>query len=330
MGILTQRLVGSLDYLAGDLVVSLNIEAKAMMLCGHSDWAWFGIFSFAVIACLAVKATAFEKPRMLMVTQSKGYQHAVVTRGEQLISPAEKAIKKLAAESGSFEVDFSQDAQAHVTKENLQNYDIVVFYTSGDLPINKADLRYLLGEWVKQPGHGFIGIHSASDTFKEYQPYWDFVGGTFNGHPWDQNSVVAITVHDPAHPAAKPFGKEFELQEEIYQYVNWQPQKVRVLMSLDMEKTQLKRPYHVPVAWVKQVGEGKLFYTNLGHRRETWENPLFIKSLEGAIGWIVGAADGKSIPNPDVSDRQDQLSKKAAEEVGITLQSLQAEERAQR
>lgn len=273
------------------------------------------------IGLQADEPVATEKPRMLMVTQSKGFAHQSVKRQEQLISPAEKAMKQLAHRSGLFEVDFSQDAAAHLTRENLQNYDIVAFYTSGDLPVDSDDLKYFLNEWVKQPGHGFLGFHSASDTYKEHEPYWDFVGGTFDSHPWTSNAEVTLVVHDPDHPTMKPFGKEFEIQEEIYQYQHWQPSKVRVLMSIDMSKTETKRPYHVPVAWVKQVGEGRMYYNNLGHRPETWKNEQFLKSIEGAIGWFQGTENGESTPNPEVSKQQQTLSEEAARAAGDSAES---------
>ena len=263
-----------------------------------------------------------------MVTQSKGWVHQSVKREDQLISPAEKAMKKLAHESGLFDVDFSQDAATHLTRENLQKYDIVAFYTSGNLPVAPDDLKYLLEEWVKQPGHGFIGFHSASDTYKEHQPYWDFIGGTFTGHPWNQNTTVTLTVHDTAHPTMKPFGSEIELKEEIYQYKNWQPEKVRVLMSIDMSKTELKRPYHVPVAWVKQIGEGRMYYNNLGHRPDTWENEQFLKSIEEAVRWFQKPVPGDAAPNPEVSAQQHKRSEVASHAAGITLESLEAKRRA--
>ena len=268
-----------------------------------------------------------EKPRMLMVTQSAGFRHQPVNRGDQLMSPAEKAMQKLAYRTKLFDVDFTQDVATHLTRENLQNYDIVAFYTSGDLPVASDDLKYLLDEWVRQPGHGFIGFHSASDTYKKHEPYWDFIGGTFNGHPWTQNSKVTITVHDTGHPTMKPFGNEIEITDEIYQYVNWQPEKVRVLMSLNMAKTGIKRPYHVPVAWVKQVGEGRMYYNNLGHRPETWENEKFLASIEGAIRWFQGTETGEATPNPEVSREQDQISVAAAKAAGITPDSLEAQRR---
>lgn len=276
----------------------------------------------------ADEPTAPQSHRMLMVTQSAGYRHGPVKRGEQLISPAEKAMKQIAHRTGLFDVDFTQDVATHLTRENLQNYDLVVFYTSGNLPIAPENLKYLLEEWVRQPGHGFLGFHSASDTFKKHEPYWDFIGGTFDGHPWGQNTSVTLTIHDTEHPAMKPFGTELVLKEEIYQYVNWQPKKVRVLMSLDMAKTDKKMPYHVPVAWVKQIGEGRMYYNNLGHRNDTWENEQFLKSIEGAVRWIQGTEEGDATPNPDVSREQHRLSVQAAKADGITVNSIESERRA--
>jgi uncharacterized protein len=264
---------------------------------------------------------------MLMITQSAGFVHQPVKRGGAPMPGAEMAMTLLGRESGEFIVDCSQDAASAVTKENLQNYDIVTFYTTGDLPIAEDDLNYLLRDWVRQKGHGFIGFHSATDTYKNNQLYWDFIGGSFDGHPWGQNTEINITVHDTTHPAIKPFGGEFAYREEIYQYRNWQPDKVHVLMSLDMGKTQTKRPYHVPIAWCKQVGEGKLFYNNLGHRDDTWQDEKFLKSIVGAVRWIVGKEEGSALPNPEVSQQQHQHSVDEAVKVGITPESLAAAEK---
>ena len=60
--------------------------------------------------------------------------------------------------------------------------------------------------------------------------------------------TVTVTVHDTAHPVSSPWGNEFVIKDEIYRFKNWQPEKVRVLMSLNMAKTKKKEPYHVPIA----------------------------------------------------------------------------------
>ena len=245
------------------------------------------------------------KTRVLMLTQSKGYTHGSVKRKGQDLAPAEVAMIQLGKQSGLFTVDCTQDAAADLTKENLKNYDIVMFYTTGMLPIKEADMQYFLNDWLKQKGHGFIGFHSATDTYKTYKPYWDMIGGSFNGHPWNANNTVTITVHDTDHPAMKPFGKEFQFKDEIYQYKNWQPEKVHVLMSLNMEKSNPKRPYQVPVAWAKEWGQGKVFVNNLGHNPQTWANPVFQNSVIGAIKWIRGDSPAAVPVNPELSKRED-------------------------
>ena len=113
------------------------------------------------------------------------------------------------------------------------------------------------------------------------------IGGTFNGHPWNAGDTVAISVHDTKHPASRMWGDEFTIKDEIYQYQHWQPEKVHVLMSLDMAKCKPKRPYQVPISWVKDYGQGKVFYTNLGHREETWTDKRFLASVEGCREAIV-------------------------------------------
>lgn len=252
-----------------------------------------------------------KKVKMLMLTQSVGFKHGSVNRAEgQELSPAEIAVTQLAQQSGLFDVHCTQDAAADFTKENLKNYDLVFFYTTGKLPIKDADLDYFFKEWLPAKGHGFIGAHSATDTYGDYQPYWDMIGGTFDGHPWGSGTTVTITVHEPQHPAVAMWGPEFQIRDEIYQYKNWQPEKVRVLMSLNMEKCEPKGDRHVPVSWVKQYGDGKVFYTNLGHNPETWTNKTFVKHLEGGIRWVLGLERGDAKPNPELSNAENAAVRK--------------------
>ena len=249
--------------------------------------------------------------RVLFVTQSAGFRHRAVTRRGGQLAPAEQTMQELAVSSNLFRVDCTQDVQRDFTKENLANYQIVMFYTTGKLPIPKQTLDWFLNVWLKQQGHGFLGVHSATDTFKDYRPYWDMIGGTFNGHPWGANSRVTITVHEPDHPICRPWGREFEIRDEIYRFRNWQPHKVRVLMSLNMEKTALKAPYHVPVAWVKQYGKGRVAYISLGHRVDVWHNPKYRQCLLGAIRWLLGLEPGSAEPNPALSAAEEQKARQA-------------------
>ena len=273
-----------------------------------------GLAAGAALTISPWMSFAEDKPKakMLMLTQSAGFKHGSVSRKGTDLSPSEIAITQLGQQTGLYTVHCTQDAAADFTKANLQNYDIVFFYTTGNLPIKREDLDYFFKEWLPAKGHGFLGAHSSSDTYHNEQLYWDMIGGTFNGHPWNAGETVTVAIHDQKFPAMIPFGAEFQIKDEIYQYKNWQPEKVHVLASLDMSKCKTKAPYHVPVAWAKEYGAGRVFYNNMGHNPETWANPTVVKSWEAAIRWVMGLEQADVTPNPEVSKAEEEKAKAAA------------------
>src|SRR5262249_29693662 len=60
--------------------------------------------------------------RILMVTQSAGFKHGSVTRKNDALSPAERAMTDLGIASGMFRVDLTQDVAKDVTNEKLDGY----------------------------------------------------------------------------------------------------------------------------------------------------------------------------------------------------------------
>lgn len=279
---------------------------------------WLSLFAGQEGSLQAADAPA-KKYKALMLTQSAGFTHGSVRRPKaegdapQKLSASEIAMTQLGQQTGLFDVTCTQDAASDFTKENLSKYDMVIFYTTGNLPIADADKEYFLNDWLKQEGHAFIGFHSATDTFNNYKPYFDFVGGTFDGHPWGAGETVTIKIHDPEFPAMKPLGSELVVKDEIYQYKNYRPENVRVLMSLDMSKCKTKRPYMVPVSWVKEHGKGRLFYTNLGHNEGTWTNPTFLEHAHQGIRWALRLEEGNATPNPELQAKLQEEAKAAAE-----------------
>jgi type 1 glutamine amidotransferase len=286
---------------------------------------------FALV--LATRVRSADEPatkvKALFLTQSKGFVHGSVKRPKETLAPAEVAMTQLGQQTGLYDLHCTQDAAADITKENLKNYNMVMFYTTGDLPISPENLDFFINDWLKQKGHGFMGFHSATDTYHENETYWQMIGATFVSHPWTANKLVTIDVLDTEHPASRPFDHEFTIKDEIYRYRHWQPDKVRVLMSLNMDKcmpildrggkrayfnprTDPTSPYAMPIAWVKDWGQGKVFYTNLGHNEATWTNKTFLKSVEGAVRWIRGLESGDATPNPEVSKAEEVKARAAA------------------
>ena len=154
-----------------------------------------------------------------------------------------------------------------------------------ELPIDDAN-RAALMEWVRAGG-AFVGIHCATDTWYEFAPYMELMGGAFDGHPWTE--MVGVLVEDGRHPATRHLGERFEIDDEIYQFRDFTRDPVRVLLSLDPESVDAAKGKHddYPIAWCRDWGEGRVFYTSLGHRPEVWNDQRFLTHLLGGLRWAI-------------------------------------------
>ena len=82
--------------------------------------------------------------------------------------------------------------------KNLDYFDAVIFYTTGELPLDDEQKASLLS-FVRTEGKGFIGVHSAADTLYKWPEYGDMIGGWFDQHPWN-TFLAPIIVEDKGHP----------------------------------------------------------------------------------------------------------------------------------
>jgi len=239
-----------------------------------------------------------KKYKLLYITQSKGFKHGSVDRKKDApLAPSEISVTDIGQSSGLFEVECTQDASV-LTADKLKDLDAVMFYTTGGLPIKESFPAF--EEWLKA-GHAMIGVHSSTDTLGDFEPYWSLINGTFDGHPWGSGETCTMTIHEPTHVVAKPWPAEFQIKDEIYQYKHYDPKSVRVIYSLNMAKCKTKMPYHVPVCWVREVGKGRLFYTNLGHNEGTWTNPQFKEHLLTGLRWALKLEDGPAAATPELA-----------------------------
>jgi type 1 glutamine amidotransferase len=238
------------------------------------------ISSAAAIRPLGARA---ERPpeRVLYFTYSAGYRHDVIPLSEAILT-------QLGRNSGAFEVIATEDMSEFSTG-NLERYAAVMFYTTGEIPMSGVQKSALLN--FVRLGHGFIGIHSATDTFYAWPDYLDLIGGYFNGHPWHQG--VTIEVADAADPLVAFIGNSLQLNDEIYQISDFDYRGSRVLLRLDQSSVDLSRAgvhqrfYGWPLAWKRIVGEGRVFYSALGHEVSVWRDPRYQRLLTNAILWTM-------------------------------------------
>jgi len=149
--------------------------------------------------------------------------------------------------------------------DKIKGYDGFVFAnTTGDLlfPDRDGFVELIKG------GKAFVAMHSGSDTYHPFRGYVDMLGGEFETHK-AQVEIQPI-LHDPAHPATKPIPTGFRVFDEIYIIKTFEKAKVHGLMGLDAHPND-KTPGYFPVSWCKEFGQGRVFYTSLGHREDVWD-----------------------------------------------------------
>jgi len=149
--------------------------------------------------------------------------------------------------------------------DKIKDYDGFVFAnTTGDLlfPDRDGFVELIKG------GKAFVAMHSGSDTYHPFRGYVDMLGGEFETHK-SQVEIQPI-LHDPAHPATKPIPTGFRVFDEIYIIKTFEKAKVHGLMGLDAHPND-KTPGYFPVSWCKEFGQGRVFYTSLGHREDVWD-----------------------------------------------------------
>ena len=256
------------------------------------------LFTFAVLAALVSSSACgggADRPstpsapgpggspaRLLVVTHTAGFRH-------DSIPAAEAALTAIGADSGLFTVEFcrtADDARTRLTPAALSGIDGVFFAnTTGDLGI--ADMPGFLA-WIGG-GKVFFGTHSAADTYHESAGYLDMLGAEFTTH----GAIVEaeVRVADASSPAVSHLAPSFRMSDEWYRF---RPTSggLRVLLSFDRNPPDgvgdAGATVDLPLAWTKRYGQGRVFYTALGHRAEVWNDPRYRTHLREAIRWGLG------------------------------------------
>lgn len=260
--------------------------------------------------------------RVLYFTKSSGFEHSVVQRVNGQPSYSEKVLTALAPQHG-FEFTFSKDGSLF-TASYLARFDVLLFYTSGDLcspgtdgqpPLTGAGLNALFDHVAG--GGGFVGLHSTSDTFHTQErgggnnprrlpryrnygeaadPFVRMLGGEFIRHGPEQ--VARARVTDPKFPGFAAIGPELRVAEEWYSLKEFAADNhvLLVMQTAGMNGTDYERPPY-PLAWTRMHGQGRVAYNALGHRNDVWDSAAYQAMLVGLLEWAGKRAEADVSPN---------------------------------
>jgi len=182
----------------------------------------------------------------------------------------------------------------------LPQCDVLFFhYTGGKLTPEQENA--LCGAIAS--GKGFVGIHSAADSFKQNPKYMEMIGGSFRTHPAYQD--IPVTVVDASHPVTNGLPKEFVVKDEQY-ILKYDPGKIQVLCDAPYKileyamKVETKNGKEVktrvptgktteegrmPAVWVKPWEKGRVVYISLGHDARAVRQDLVKKLILQGILW---------------------------------------------
>jgi len=216
---------------------------------------------------------------VLVYSRTAGFRHANIPDGIA-------ALREL-GEANGFKVDATEDPE-QFTADNLDKYAVVVFLsTTGDI-LDEAQQEAFEGFIAK--GRGYVGIHAAADTEYEWPWYGELVGGYFKSHPAVQPADVLVVDHD--HPSTAHLPEVWQRTDEWYNYRENPRGTVHVLLDLDESSYQdggMEGDH--PIAWCREFGGGRAFYTGGGHTTESFSEPEFTQHILGAIRWAAGATE---------------------------------------
>ncbi len=186
--------------------------------------------------------------------------------------------------------------------EPLDDYSAIVFYTCGNLfepsmretPPMTVDGRKRLLDAVAA-GTPFVALHSSCywgpDAVDD--PYLEMIGAEFISHGEQQLGTMRVVA--PEFPGT---GESFRLLDEWYALKNFTADLHVILVqeTEGMVGDMYQRP-PFPATWARKHGEGRVFFTSMGHREDVWTNSTYRQILLGGLSWALGRVDADIPPN---------------------------------
>ncbi|OJW76277.1 ThuA domain-containing protein [Spirosoma sp. 48-14] len=231
-----------------------------------------------------------DKPAILLFSKTTGFRHGVS------IEVSRPVIKALAAKNNWFVYDTEEGGVFN--PEQLTKFSTVIFNNSTGEVINDEQKRAL--EQYVENGGSLMGIHGAGDD----SHHWDWyeqhlLGAKFSHHPLSPQFQLADVVLDPQKDSLfSQLPQKWSHTDEWYVFFeNPRKKGFNIIYTINgetinpsgnmlfMTSKNFGMGKDHPVAWYKQTGKGRTFYTSMGHNEIAWQNENFVKLLETALQW---------------------------------------------
>src|SRR5687768_2857689 len=259
-------------------------------------------------AALPAKALAVpKKPRKLLVFDRQGIYNGKQYGGHASIPHANLAVQLMGEKTGAFTATLSSEPGA-ISAANLQQYDALYLNnTVGDI-FDTPEMRAAVIAFVANGG-GIVGNHGTSVASPQWTEFGEILGATGASHR-EPTEKATINIEDPTHPIVRAFdGQPFEYVDEFYRLAApYSRDRVRVLLSIDPIATDmmqgrcygrcLRDDNDYPVAWIRQHGKARVFYTSLGHNPDPFWDPRMLAMFLAGTQYALCVLEADATPRP--------------------------------
>jgi hypothetical protein len=235
---------------------------------------------------------------ILIFSKTNGFRH------EEAIPAAINALEAIARRRGWSTV--ATDNGAVFNADQLERFRAVVWNnTSGD--VLRDEQRAAFRDYIERGG-GFVGIHGAGGDFSyKWKWYVDtLLGAQFTHHTMSpQFQETTVHIEQGTHPITRHLGKTWSHVDEWYSFATNPRQKgYKILATIDERAYNPKFLWFKsmgddhPVMWCQRVGDGRAFYSALGHPAGAYSEPEYVGVLENAIAWAAGLSEENVAETP--------------------------------
>ncbi len=191
-----------------------------------------------------------------------------------------------------FDVEVSNTLDAFKDVDKLKSLNLIVpVWTMGQ--ISGEQLNPVV-EAVKS-GVGIGGCHGGMcDSFRDATEWQFMTGGQWVSHPGNDGVTYTVKVTDPSHFIMQGTS-EFQVTSEQY-YLHTDPAN-RVLATTQFPIPGADGPHttngdiQMPVVWTKMYGQGRVFYSSIGHVARTCREADPLRILTRGLLWAASAEE---------------------------------------
>lgn len=230
--------------------------------------------------------------RVLVFSKTLGFRHSSITAGIT-------TLRELGEQNG-FSMEATEDSQVFA-QTNLARYAAVVFLSATGDVLDQAQESAL--QTYVEAGGGLVAIHGGVFGPQACEDKWEWYGGVFccafTNHTAVTSAVVQI--EDFANASTMGFPARWLRTDEWYNFTGSPRQCARVLASAISTNYPAGSGSDHPMTWCRRVGQGRMWYTAMGHTEESFSEPLFKKHLLGGILIAAGRVQTDFTPSIPVS-----------------------------